>query len=699
MRLFLADTCLEAILKLPRKIQDKVTAFQRKFRENNTTNGIHLEPIAQFRDSSLRTARIDDNYRAVVGVLGSDNYWLLYVGDHENAYRWGTNKRFAWNENMHACQIITVEERTEEVTVPNDTPAPSAFFAGIPQEKLLKIGVPQEAIGKVMTIESLDDLDALEKVLPEDAYENIFNIMDGENIDSIIADIEEGQAHGDTDKLLSDNNKRRFVELTDDDALQRIIEQGMDKWQIFLHPSQRKLVYADYKGTKKVSGGAGTGKTIAAIHRLKHLCENPDANVLFTTYTRTLSENLVESIDKLGIAKQKYTLKNIDRVLLDTAEKYKVKEGYKVLDYSGDEESLKLWREVLETEVTEFDEQFLYDEYIDVIVYFGNKDAKQYMLQARVGRTKALSRKQRIEIWKLVEKYVALKQQRKLVDRLELFNETTNFLTKNDIHPYTNVIADEFQDFSNPELKFLRALVAEGRNDLFLTGDPIQRIYTGRKINFGEAGINVRGVRSRKLKINYRTTEPIKRMAVSVVKGIDYDDMDGGREDMNGYVSLIHEGEVPMYRIVDDANAEVEQVIEWIEECQSSDIKLSEICIAAPSMNLLKDIQSRLHHDGTEYRILKGAQKQGAANGINLCTLHSLKGLEFRVVILTSINERNIPSKVVAGYPFSGMDKTAQKEYLSSKRSLLYVAITRARQLVYMVGVGEPTGLVNLSKA
>ena len=698
MRLFFSDTCFDAIFKLPKKIQDKVVAFQRKFREDNTTNGIHFEPIAQFKDSSLRTARIDDNYRAVVGVLDGDNYWLLYVADHEKAYRWGINKRFAWNENTHACQIITVEEKTEEVVVPNDTVAVSAFFTDVPHEKLLKIGVPQECVAKVLAIQTLDDLDSLENTLPEDAYENIFNIMDGESIDTIIADIEEGQAHGDTDKLLSDNNKRRFVELTDDDALQRIIDQGMDKWQIFLHPSQRKLVYADYKGTMKVSGGAGTGKTIAAIHRLKHLCETPGVNVLFTTYTRTLSENLAESIEKLGISKQKYTLKNIDRVLLDTAEKYKVKEGYKVLDYSGDEESLKLWREVLETEVTEFDEQFLYDEYIDVIVYFGNKDVKQYMLQPRVGRTKALSRKQRIEIWKLVEKYVALKQERKVVDRLELFNETTNYLKENNIHPYTNVIADEFQDFSNPELKFLRALVAEGRNDLFLTGDPIQRIYTGRKINFGAAGINVRGVRSRKLKINYRTTEPIKRVAVSVVKGIDYDDMDGGKENMNGYVSLIHEGEIPQYQIVDDANAEVEQVMEWIKECQNSNIKLSEICIAAPSMNLLKDIQSRLHHDGTDYRILKGVQKQGSTNGINLCTLHSLKGLEFRVIILTGINERNIPSKVTATYPFSGMDKTAQKEYLSSKRSLLYVAITRARQLVYMVGVGEPTGLVKLSK-
>jgi len=698
MRLFLSETFFDAVFKLPKKTQDKVVSFQKKFRENPALPGIHLEPIPQFKNPTLRTARVDDNYRIIVGVSGSDTYSLLYVADHEEAYRWGMNKRFVWNEPTQAFQLITVES-TIESSAPKQSITESAFFAGVSKEKLIRIGIPQDTIDRVLTIKSLDDLDALEPILPIDAYENIFNIMDGENIDAIISDIEEGQVREDGDKLLSDNNKRRFVEITDDDELQRIIDQGMDKWQIFLHPSQRKLVDAEYKGTMKVSGGAGTGKTIAAIHRLKYLCQKPGANVLFTTYTRTLSINLADSISKLDVPVQKYTLNNIDRVLLDVSQEYKIKEGYKVLDYSGDEESLKLWREVLETEVTEFDEQFLYNEYIDVIVYYGNKDVKQYMMQPRIGRTRALSRKQRIEIWKLVEKYVALKQERGFVDRLELFNETTNFLNENNIHPYTNVIADEFQDFSNPELKFLRALVSEGENDLFLVGDPMQRIYTGRKMNFSAAGINVRGIRSRKLKINYRTTEPIKRVAVSVIKGIDFDDMDGGQESTKGYVSLIHNGEVPIYKMVGDANAEVEQVISWLDECLKNNIKLHEICIAAPSMQLMKSLQSRLHRDGTAYRILKGSQKQGCTEGVDLCTFHSLKGLEYRVIILIGVNERNMPSKVSDGYPFSGMDKVAQKEFLSSKRSLLYVAITRARQLVFITGFGEKCGLLSLKES
>ena len=694
MRLFLSETCFEPLFALPKKIQTKVVNFQKKFRECTTANGMHLEPIAQFNDDSMRTARIDDNYRAVIGLI-DDNAYLLFVGTHETAYNWGIRKKLVWNNHTQACQIVTIQQTTETVVnTSSSEPQEPSPFNNIPEEKMLKIGVPQELIAQVMQIKTLDDLDPLEEYLPSDAYENIFNLLDGEEIDNIIAEIEEGQAKADEDQLLSNNNRRRFVELTDDEDLQRILDNDMDKWQLFLHPSQQKLVDADYKGTMKVSGGAGTGKTVAALHRLKHLCENPNTKVLFTTYTRTLKENIDELIKKMDICRSRYTLNNIDQVLIETARQYKVKEGYKVLDYSGDEESLKLWREVLETEVTEFDEKFLYDEYIDVIVYFGNTDAKSYMMQQRVGRTKALSRKQRLEIWKLVEKYIALKQERKVVDRLELFNETTKYLNENNIRPYTNVIADEFQDFSNPELKFLRALVAEGRNDLFLTGDPMQRIYSGRKINFGAAGINVRGVRSRRLKINYRTTEPIKRAAVGIIKGIAFDDMDGGTETMKGYVSLIHGGEKPTYRIVGNTTEEVSQIIEWIEECKQSGIALKDICIAAPSMGLMKELQTRLHTDGTAYKVLKGINKQGAQEGISLCTLHSMKGLEFKVVILTGVNERNLPSKATDTYPFTGMDVIEKKEYLSAKRSLLYVAITRARQLVFMVGFGEPCGLL-----
>ena len=462
MRLFLSDSFFDKFTELPRNVQQNVRDFQKKFRQNSQSSAIHLESITQFKDSSLKTARVNQEYRAVVGALGQDNYMLLYVDKHDKAYRWAQNKKFVWNEHTQTCQIIPIDIQQEETYVEengnsNDATAESPF-CDITDDQLLSIGVPEELIGIVRNIRNFDDLDKAEKKLPQDAFENIFDVMDGNDISSIIANIEEGKAKEGEDTLLSSNNRRCFIEITTDEELARIMDEGMEKWQLFLHPSQRKLVDSDYNGSTKVSASAGTGKTIAAIHRLKYLCQsNMFGKVLFTTYTTALVENLRVLVDKMGIDKQKYALNNIDKVLLEVAKEYKIlPTDFHVLDYSGDKESLALWSEVLDQNISEFDEQFLYSEYIDVIIYNNNKDLKSYLLQARTGRTKPITRKQRVEIWKLKEQYEALKQERKKVDRLELFNMAANYMKEHQIHPYSHVIADEFQDFSNPELRFLR---------------------------------------------------------------------------------------------------------------------------------------------------------------------------------------------------------------------------------------------------
>lgn len=701
MRLFLSDSFFDKFTELPRNVQQNVRDFQKKFRQNSQSSAIHLESITQFKDSSLKTARVNQEYRAVVGALGQDNYMLLYVDKHDKAYRWAQNKKFVWNEHTQTCQIIPIDIQQEETYVEesgnsNDATAESPF-CDITDDQLLSIGVPEELIGIVRNIRNFDDLDKAEKKLPQDAFENIFDVMDGNDISSIIANIEEGKAKEGEDTLLSSNNRRCFIEITTDEELARIMDEGMEKWQLFLHPSQRKLIDSDYNGSTKVSGSAGTGKTIAAIHRLKYLCQsNMFGKVLFTTYTTALVDNLRVLVEKMSIDKQKYALNNIDKVLLEVAKEYKIlPEDFHVLDYSGDKESLALWSEVLDQNISEFDEQFLYSEYIDVIIYNNNKDMKSYLLQPRTGRTKPITRKQRVEIWKLKEQYEALKQERKKVDRLELFNMAANYMKEHQIHPYSHVIADEFQDFSNPELRFLRQLVAEGRNDLFLTGDPYQRIYSGRKINFTAAGINIRGKKSKKLKVNYRTTEEIKRMAVAVVKGEKYDDMDGGEENNKGYISLVH-GEKPCYRIFASSNEEVEHVMKVVAECENNGISLNHICITARTRALYKDVVDGLHQNDIPYQELKGGNATGNKDGISLCTFHSLKGLEFRIVILVGVTERSMPSKETSGKPFSMMDVPERKEYLMGIRSLLYVAITRARQMVFISGWGEATGLLEV---
>ncbi len=700
MRLFFSDSFFEKLIDLPKNVQQRVLDFQCKFRANSQSSAIHLEPIFSFKDSNLRSARVDQEYRAIIGSLGNDNFMLIWVDKHDNAYRWAQNKKFVWNDHTQSCQIIplVIEESKESFDQSQTSSNETWILKDIDDEKLLKIGVPEELLALTHSIKDFDDLDKNESNLPKDAYENLFALLDEIDVDDLIAEIENGLAKEGEDSLLSNNNKRFFVEITDDEVLAEIVEQGMEKWQLFLHPSQRKLVDSSYKGSIKVSGSAGTGKTIAALHRLKQLTTQPGAKVLFTTFTTALCGNLRKLVEKLNIPTHRFDLNNIDKVLLDVAKTNNViPSDYEILDYSGgNNRSIALWREVLEEEISEFDEDFLYDEYIDVILYYDNKTLRDYLLQSRTGRTKSLSRKQRLEVWNLKEKYEAKKRQKKVYDRLELFNMTASYLNEQEIRPYTNVIADEFQDFSNPELRFLRALVDEGANDLFLTGDPFQRIYSGRKINFSSAGINIRGKRSVKLKVNYRTTEEIKRLAVSVVKGIRVDDLDGGEENNKGYVSLMH-GEPPVYRIYRSSNEEVKGVSDLLDECIKCGIDLADICIAAKTRQVYKEMQDYLHRNNFDYKELRGDQSSGDKGGISLCTFHSLKGLEFKIIFLIGVSERSMPSKAINSYPFTGFDAADTKEYLSSIRSLLYVAITRACQQVFISGYGEPTGLIKQS--
>ena len=84
--------------------------------------------------------------------------------------------------------------------------------------------------------------------------------------------------------------QRRFRVMTNVEELERALEFPWEKWTVFLHPEQRHWVERDYAGPARVSGSAGTGKTIVALHRAAHLARtHPDARVLLTTFSETLA--------------------------------------------------------------------------------------------------------------------------------------------------------------------------------------------------------------------------------------------------------------------------------------------------------------------------------------------------------------------------------------------------------------------------
>ena len=694
MRLFLEESCWDAIMSLPRDVQNKFKEFRRKFKENPKSAAINLESISDFKDDSMRTARLGLDYRMIIGVVGGEDYCLLHIDHHDEAMAWARNKKFIWNDKVSSFQVISVEHSEEQEKQEHVSQSDTYAFSKYSDEQLLRIGVPVENLSLVRKFKDLDDLDKYEDELPQDAWENLYYLLDSEDIDRIIYDVEEGKRKEaeHEQQLQSENNRRRFIDITDDEELDKILKEDLKQWMIFLHPSQRRIVEGNYKGSLKVSGGGGTGKTVAAIHRLKRLCTTAyegNGKVLYTAYNRALVENLGSLIKQMDVPRQRYELETVD-TLVRTIAKANSLVGGKTIVFDNDERMHHLWQEVEMDNMSEFSADFLQKEYNEVILYHDVDSLDQYLKTPRIGLGNSLSRKQRKNVWEMVVSFREKENRQNILSQRELFNVTTHWLREQPEFMFTHVIADEIQDLANPELRFLRALTPEGANDLFLVGDPYQRIYS-RKLNFKAAGINIQG-RSRRLRVNYRTTEEIKRQAVCIVSGVETDDFDGGEESLKGYVSLLH-GDAPVYQLYKNKNQEFEAIGAYLQACLDAKIRPRDICVAAYRNSMVDSIANYLTRN---LDIPCWKMDTGDREGVNLSTFHRMKGLEFRVVILADVSAATIPYRPTN---FTEMDEEQQRQNDQEQRSLMYVALTRAINRVLITGCGEPSSfLLTLNK-
>lgn len=702
MKLLVYDKFWDALINLPKNTQKKVNSFQKKFRENSKSSAIHLEPISTFKDSSLRSARIDQEYRAIIKAPESgDVYYLLWVDHHDEAYRWATNKVFQWNDVTQSVQMFTIpDEGIQQEQVESkqsekaDYTKQEAFMSTFPTDKLIKLGVPEVLLPSIAEIDTLSDLEGMEQFIPTDVFEHLFYILEGANIDELIYEISLGLSSDSTDdKENSINNQRSFIELTDDSLFNEALTGSLNKWKYYLHPSQQKLVKGSYKGTVKVSGGAGTGKTVAALHRLKYLVESKQQQeqILFTTYTNALTENLTHLIKELEIDTSNLTVTNIDKLVTSLIQDYQlVSEGFKVFEFDGTKDSLEFWDEVISSNLTSFSPDFLEAEFKDVVLLNNIQDFEDYLKVPRKGRGKPISRRQRKEIWSLFDSFNSYRSSKNVYYRDELFNRLTNHLVENEIRPYDYCLVDELQDFSNVELRLVRRLVEVKENDLFLVGDPLQTIYD-RKINFSKVGINVRGKKSQRLRINYRTTEEIKRLAVSIIEDCHYDNFAGEEEQKSGYVSLFH-GEKPTYELFKSTDEEVKNVLDKILELTQDKYTYSDIAICSRTKNGLKEFRNILHKNEISYDE-KGSDKTQQSNAVSLLTFHKIKGLEFKHVFIVDVNSRSVPK---IPFNFEEYSSEEKETYLRNEKSMMYVACSRAIQNVCISGVGRKSEFVKL---
>lgn len=695
MTISISQDFLEAFSNLPRAQQKKVRAFIEKFREDPTSPGINYETISGARDPNLRSVRIDQTYRGIVLKPDSgDVYVLLWVDHHDDAYAWAASKRVAIHPDTGVLQVVPASEDIAPLVQASDAPPaedPAGVFGALRDRDLLRLGVPDVLIPIVRSVHTDDDLDRAAPHLPEEASEALYMIASG----FTLADVDRefawrGTAAVDPDDfaaaLRRPDSQRRFATVEGEDELAEMLDAPLDRWRVFLHPSQRSLVTMNANGPVRVLGGAGTGKTVVAMHRARWLVENvldaPRQRVLFTTFTRNLAADIRAHLAALC---PPAVLDRIDVVHLDgwLGEFLRGQTYPYVIDYTG-HKTADLWKEALAKAPEGVSEDFLRDEWNEVVVASEAEDFAAYARADRTGRGTPLSRRGRKEIWPVFEEYRTLLDEHHLREPALAMQDARAFLQRDRSLPYRSVVVDEAQDFGASAFRLIRALVPEAPHDLYLVGDAHQRIYASRVV-LSHCGIDIRG-RGRKLRINYRTTEQTRRWAVGLLAGHPIDDLDGGQDSHLGYRSLVH-GAPPDILPFDSFAAEVDALAAFAESLSAQE--LASTCLVARTSRLVDQYDGALRARGVEtYSVETDRPEDRTAPGLRLATMHRVKGLEFDRILIVAANDDVLPHPAAIG---ASSDDVGRAEAEVRERALLHVAATRARRSVRVSSHSTPS--------
>lgn len=689
VKVAMSQDFLNAFAKLPRNIQGRTTDFLNKFRNDPTSPGINLEKLNAVIDKKLCSARINDTYRCIIARdEASSTYIVLWVDHHDEAYAWAARRRCAMNPNTGTVQIYQVEEAV--TTGGGEVTNAAALFASITDEALLKLGVPQEQLAYVRSLTSVEEFYKAEVSLPKDAYEYLAWLNEGVPLEEVLelAEAERPKLPCDTDigtALITPASMKSFVVIDGEEELRRIMAAPLEQWRVFLHPEQRKLVARNFKGPARVLGGAGTGKTVVAMHRAKMLAGKckPQERILFTTFTANLAADIKENLKKICTVEE---LRKIEVVHLDAWVNKFLRESGFGARIAYDEEINPLWQEAIATAYTGsgFDAKFFEEEWNRVVIVQEALTLEKYVKAARNGRGTRLNRKTKLQIWEVFAAYQNLLKEKQLRDINTAMYECTKLLhNAGGTTRYAHIIVDEGQDFSDNAYRLLAALSGtEHDNDIFIVGDAHQRIYRNKPI-LSRAGINVRG-RSSTLKINYRTTEEIRKYALALLNGIAFDDLDDAADLDDRCQSLMH-GAKPQLEHFNDASEEIDFIAKEIALLAGNGVALADICIVARTKRLIEDYIAQLTSAGIRsYAIKRNKVDDRSLDGVRVATMHRVKGLEFQYVFVAAVNNRIVPLYNA----INRNDAVTEAESIVSEKCLLYVALTRAQKAAYITSYG-----------
>ncbi|MDH0725931.1 UvrD-helicase domain-containing protein [Stutzerimonas stutzeri] len=679
MEFRIADTFTTSLARLNGDEQKaaKTTAFDLQM--DPTGNGMSFHKLDRAKDPNFWSVRVSRDIRLIVHKTAG-SLLLCYVDHHDKAYQWAERRKLEVHPTTGAAQLVEVRERVEEILVPkyveDSRPATQQkpkLFAKYADAQLLAYGVPKDWLADVKAADE-DSLLELADHLPGEAAEALLELATGGT-----PTLPEVAGKG-ADPFLHPDAQRRFRVMSDMDELARALEYPWDKWTVFLHPAQRQLVERHYNGAARVSGSAGTGKTVVALHRAVHLAhQDEDARVLLSTFSDTLANalrgnlyRLIWNTPKLG--------ERIDVAAIDALgiRLYAAELGKPVFA-SREEISMLLKAAATQVDGLKASAAFLLSEWEDVVDTWQVESWEAYRDAKRLGRKTRLPEAQRTLYWQVFAKVKAQLKQAGKITAAEMFAKLAETMP-NRKHPiFDYIVVDEAQDIGVQQLRFLAAIAGNRANALFFAGDLGQRIFQ-TPFSWKSLGVDVRG-RSRTLNINYRTSHQIRLQADRLL-GPDVSDVDGNVESRKGTISVFN-GPEPTICSYADVEAESQAVGVWLQQCSTSGVLPQEIGVFVRSDSELSRAQTAVKAAGLQGRVL-GKDMATEEGFVSITTMHLAKGMEFRVVAVMACDDEIIPSQMRID---TAADEAELTEIYNTERQLLYVACTRARDQLHVSAV------------
>ena len=709
MQFRIADTFTDSLAKLTGDEQKavKTTAFDLQM--DPARPGLKLHQVEGAKDKGFWSARVSRDIRLIVHRTAS-SFLLCYVDHHDAAYQWAERRRLERHPTTGAAQLVEIRETVREIPVPRyvevDVPAASrpvasgrpaatreAIFGGASDDYLLGYGVPVEWLGDVRAATE-DTLLDLAGHLPAEAAEALLQLATGgapalppatvgaSPSAGAAAFAQPAAAAVDADAFDHPDAQRRFRVMADVEALERALDYPWEKWTVFLHPAQRQLVEREYNGPARVSGSAGTGKTIVALHRAVHLARrHPESRVLLATFSDALATalrvrltRLIGNEPKIAERLEVHAMSAIGRRL------YAARAGRLDLACDADVRTL-LDRAAAGVEGHRFSAHFLWTEWSTVVDAWQLETWEDYRDVPRLGRRTRLAERQREVLWSIFSRVrSALADDGRLTEPA-MFTRLAAQMAGAAHPPFDFCVIDEAQDVGVAELRLLAALGGGRPNGLFFAGDLGQRIFR-TPFSWRSLGVDVRG-RSHTLRINYRTSHQIRRQADRLLPP-ELADVDGNAEQRGATVSVFN-GPAPELRVFDSQEEETEAIADWLRARQGEGYAPQAIGVFVRSEAQAERALSAVRAAGMR-PVQLDAGSGGVSGSVAVGTMHLAKGLEFRAVAVAACDDEVIP---LQGRIEHVADEADLEEVYSTERHLLYVACTRARDRLLVTGV-EP---------